>query len=220
MDSAVIGQSTELVDLKVTGNTPYVLPLPPNDQAALELAIDEFSATGVNKINTHSPGSHYSSLCPRYKTGKSAWMISNLKLFKEQYIDPTHFKIETIKDVLLLIHPVCYFATVDFKHAYFSIPVKKSFRKYFSDSNGGISYFNSHASLKGFHQLLVFLRNCWSLPFPTSMRIHVVCYIDDCTFIAENKADFQRSSLCCSIIWQAWTSCSSHQVSTDPCPKN
>ena len=189
----ITGQLAELVDLEVIGNTPYVLPLPPNDQAALEIALNEFLETGIIEPCTHSPGSHYSSLFPRYKTDNSVRVIFNLKSFNEQYIDPVHFKMETIKDVLLLVHPGCFFASVDFKHAYFSVPMGKSLRKYFRFQwNNQLFQFTClPQGLSPAPRIFTKLLKP-ALSHLRARGIQVVCYIDDCIFIADNKADLQR----------------------------
>lgn len=35
-----------------------------------------------------------------------------------------HFKLDTLKDVIQLIQPYCFFITMDLKDAYFSVYVK------------------------------------------------------------------------------------------------
>ena len=40
------------------------------------------------------------------------------------HINHVHFKMESIKDVIHLIQPNCFFLTIDFKDAYFSVYVK------------------------------------------------------------------------------------------------
>ena len=47
-------------------------------------------------------------------------MILNLKELTE-YIEPHHFKMETFESALDLIKPFSYFASIDLRHAYYSI---------------------------------------------------------------------------------------------------
>ena len=56
-------------------------------------------------------------------------MILNLKSLNEKmpYI---HFKMETIKLILILVTPNCYMAKVDIKDAYYSIPILPEHHKY------------------------------------------------------------------------------------------
>ena len=45
------------------------------------------------------------------------------------HINHVHFKMESIKDVSHFIQPNCFFMTIDFKDAYFSVYVKPTDRK-------------------------------------------------------------------------------------------
>lgn len=189
----IVGQFTELANIAVTGNTPYVLPLPPKDHTAMNATLEEYLTVQIIEPCEHSPGSHYSSLFPRYKPDQSVRVIFNLKSFNEQYITPIHFKMDTIKDVLLLVQPNCHFASVDFKHAYFSVPVAKSLRKYFRFQwNNALFQFTClpqgfSSAPRMFTKLLKPV-----LAHLRSRGIQVLCYIDDCIFISDNASDLQK----------------------------
>ena len=49
-------------------------------------------------------------------------MISNLKELN-QYIEYHHFKMDTFESVLKLVKPGCFFASIDVRHAYYSVPI-------------------------------------------------------------------------------------------------
>ena len=56
-------------------------------------------------------------------------LILNLKQLNE-CVEKYHFKMETLKTVLTLIKPNVFFASIDLKQAYYSVPIKQDSRKY------------------------------------------------------------------------------------------
>jgi hypothetical protein len=56
-------------------------------------------------------------------------MILNLKELNE-YIEPYHFKMETFESALKLIKPFSYFASIDLRHAYYSINMAENYQKF------------------------------------------------------------------------------------------
>ena len=64
------------------------------------------------------------------KKNKSEYrMILNLKELNE-YIEPYHFKMETFESALKLIKPFSYFASIDLRHAYYSINMAENDQKF------------------------------------------------------------------------------------------
>ena len=49
-------------------------------------------------------------------------MILNLKTFNTS-LEYCHFKMDTLKSALALMRPPCYMASIDLKHAYYSVPI-------------------------------------------------------------------------------------------------
>lgn len=56
-------------------------------------------------------------------------MILDLKKFNES-VEYEHFKMENLYTALLMVQKDCYMASVDLRHAYYSVPIHKDFRKY------------------------------------------------------------------------------------------
>ena len=56
-------------------------------------------------------------------------MILNLKKLNK-YINYYHFKLDTFETTLHLIKPNCFMASVDLRHAYYSVPMAQTVRKY------------------------------------------------------------------------------------------
>ena len=57
------------------------------------------------------------------------WIILNLKRLSE-FVDYKHFKMESLQNVLELIRPVVYMASIDLKDAFYSVPVHKNNQAY------------------------------------------------------------------------------------------
>ena len=125
------GNLVELSEIVVESNSPYTLRLPKPDQDALDGALIQYRDLSIIESCTPSSESYYSTLFPRMKQNGTVRVIFNLKTFNEQYVEKIHFKMETIKDVLVLIMPHCYFASIDLKDAYFSVPIALHYRHMF-----------------------------------------------------------------------------------------
>lgn len=65
-----------------------------------------------------------SSIFIRPKRDGSHRMILNLRELN-QYVHTRHFKMETLKTALSLVNQDCFFASIDLKDAYYSIPVHR-----------------------------------------------------------------------------------------------
>jgi hypothetical protein len=65
----------------------------------------------------------------RPKKDGSVRIILNLKAFND-HVTKCHFKMETLKSAIANIQPRDYFASIDLKDAYFSVPIHVEHRKY------------------------------------------------------------------------------------------
>ena len=96
----------------------------------LELALQDFLEQGVIEHCTEiHENDFFSSLFTTPKKDGSARVIFNLSKLNES-VEAVHFKMDTIKDAILLMHSMCFFGSIDFKHAYFSVPVLKAHRRF------------------------------------------------------------------------------------------
>ena len=83
-------------------------------------------------VLTPTEGEDYdfvSNIFTRKKRNDTYRMILNLKKFNDFLLVP-HCKLGSTEDALNLITEGCYFASVDLKDAYYSIPIHKDFQKY------------------------------------------------------------------------------------------
>jgi hypothetical protein len=85
------------------------------------------------------PGQVLSNIFIRAKQDGSHRLILNLKNLNE-HVKKKHFKMETLKSALHLVKKDCYFAKLDFKDAYYSIPVHKDYRRYLCFTWRGHAY--------------------------------------------------------------------------------
>ena len=83
---------------------------------------------GVIEQVLPKPDSYFSNVFLTEKKDKSFRMILNLKtLNTHSYV---HFKMESMMDVLHMITPGGYMASIDLTNAYYSIPVHKDHKKF------------------------------------------------------------------------------------------
>ena len=98
-----------------------------------ELIVDDLLKTFLKKkvieVATPEIGQVLSHIFIRPKSDGSFRLILNLSNLNE-HIGYVHFKMETLKTVLGLVRRNCYFAKVDLKDAYYSIPIAHESRKY------------------------------------------------------------------------------------------
>ena len=111
-------------------------------------------------------------------------MILNLKKFTDFLLVP-HCKLESIEDPLNLITG-CYFASVDLKDAYYSIPMHEDFQKYLKMYWGNY-YFMYTVLPNGFALAVQEFTKVMSPPFKhlRSKRHLSVIYLDSSLLIGE-----------------------------------
>ena len=81
-------------------------------------------------------GNFVSSILTRRKQDGSHRMILNLKRLN-QNVENKHFKMESLLNVLNIIKPNVYMASVDLKDAFYSVPIHEENQKYFKFAWGG-----------------------------------------------------------------------------------
>lgn len=77
----------------------------------------------------HEQGEVLSHIFIRPKTDGSYRLILNLSNLNE-HIEKKHFKMETLKSALNLVEKDCFFAKIDLKDAYYSVPIVAQDRKF------------------------------------------------------------------------------------------
>ena len=182
--NVVRGKFIEFVSIPFQAMPPRPLTLSHTDTQALDDALCWFLTHSI--VEPCIPGAQgfFSNVFPIMKPTGPARIILNLKDLNI-HVPYLHFKMDTLKDVLLLIFPNCFFVTVDFKDAYFSIYVQPEDRKWlqflwkgrpfrFTCLPQGLS-----SAPRTFTKLMKPV-----LSHLRSLGIVVSCYLDDCLFIA------------------------------------
>ena len=74
-------------------------------------------------------GDFFSSVFLRVNKYKNHRMILNLRKLNK-YIESKHFKMESLQNVLHMVKPGAWMASVDLKDAYCLVPIHKVYQKY------------------------------------------------------------------------------------------
>ena len=112
----------------------------PKEEMFLSVEIKNLLRKGVIKESQHEEGKYISPIFLIPKSDGSFRMILNLKKLND-YMPYIHFKTETIKSVLNLVTPNCYYmAKIDIKDAYYSIPILPEHQKFLKFSLQGKLY--------------------------------------------------------------------------------
>ena len=128
--NAVRGYKLDLESDPEQSFVPTPLRLDPSEQDALDNEVLEFIKMGiVEDCPAFESDSYYSTLFTRPKEDGSIRVILNLKGLTS-HMEKVHFKMETVRDVILMMRPNCNFSSIDFKHAFYSIMIDKTSRKY------------------------------------------------------------------------------------------
>ena len=128
--SAVAGAHLEFAfGLPVQDHIPNVINCSDKEHKMLSIEIGRFLGKGFIEEATHSPGEFISYIFPRPKPDGSIRIILNLSSLNE-FIEYNHFKMETIQTVLPLIAKGDFFASIDLKDAYYTVPICAQHRKF------------------------------------------------------------------------------------------
>ena len=186
------GSTVELIEPPSQRYRPHPLRLSASDQRALDGAISDFIDWGIVRPWTASCEDIFvSTIFPVAKRDGSARVILNLAEFNE-FVEERHFKMDTIHDAINLMTQDCFFASVDFKHAYYSVLIDPSDQKYMCfEWDGRLWCFCAlpqglRSAPRTFTKILK--------PVFANLREQghtIIGYIDDSLIIEENKRELQ-----------------------------
>jgi len=95
----------------------------------IDTKIQEMLSKGIIERTAAEKGQYVSNIFTRPKKDGGIRVILDLSQLNED-IQYHHFKMESLQNALDLVTPNCYMASIDWKDAYFSVPVKKEHRKF------------------------------------------------------------------------------------------
>ena len=145
----------------------------------------------IEKCEVGNSAGFFSNVFPTFKKDGSARVILNLKELNN-YVQYSHFKMDSIQDVLQLVQPNCFFATVYFKDALYSVAVKPKNRIWlrFMWGNEPFQFTCLPQGLSSAPRTFTKLLKPVLSHFRT-VGITVSCYIDDCIFTAASERELR-----------------------------
>ena len=112
---------------KLKDNGPY--PSPENKRVLIEAELDKMRRKGIIENSIEESRQIVSPIFSRPKKEGGLRVILDLTEL-EKHIVYRHFKMEILETALNLITPNCFMSSVDWKDAYYTIPVACSDRKF------------------------------------------------------------------------------------------
>ena len=100
-----------------------------SEHDSITAEINKYLKLGIITEAQHSDGEFISQIFPRPKKSGGVRIILYLKPLNK-LIQYSHFKMESLSNVLGLLERNCYMASIDLKDAYFSVNVNFNFMKY------------------------------------------------------------------------------------------
>ena len=108
---------------------PRAIDFNEEECAIIDAEINKFLDKDIIVEACHCDGEYLSNIFIRPKKDGGHRVILNLKKLNE-YVVKRHFKMHTLQTAIDLMTPGCYMASIDWKDAYYSVPVNEHFRKY------------------------------------------------------------------------------------------
>ena len=187
------GYSIDFVENPIQKFLPGEIPFNDTEKVKLDKALKELQEAGVISPCTWKNDGFCSNIFGRTKKDGSVRIILNLSKLNE-FVENCHFKMETIRDAIVLMRPGCYFGSIDFTQAYFSIPIARSDRKYFMFMWNGM-LFRFNALPQGLSSAPRTFTKLMKAPFSTLREkgFTVLGYIDDSIFIEDESHEINEA---------------------------
>ena len=129
LDIIKIGLKLDVIDTPKS-NSKFTFPLSHEEKLIVKKEVALLKGKNiVAKANVTENNTFVSGVFTRSKKDGSKRMILNLKRLNK-FVDYKHFKMESLQNVLELIRPGVYMASIDLKDAFYSAPVHKNQQAY------------------------------------------------------------------------------------------
>ena len=135
----VMGSKIELEQEPVQLEIPEPYYFKPAKKQKVQAEIDKLISKGVIEITAPEPGQFVSNIFTKEKPDGTLRIILDLSDFND-FVVYRHFKMDSLQTAINLMSESCLMASIDWKDAYYSVPVATKFRKYLCFYWQGILY--------------------------------------------------------------------------------
>ena len=126
----VNGYKIELDDKPIQNFIPKPIEFNGSEHDKITTEVEKFlSKNIIRECQIGEKEEYFSNIFIRPKKDGSVRVILNLKNFNE-HVEKIHFKMDSLNTALWNIKPNDYFASIDLKDSYYSVPVHENDKKY------------------------------------------------------------------------------------------
>ena len=192
VNEVVQGYKIDFDSTPIQMTLPRELRFAQTEQEGLDDSLEDLLCQGVIR-RCDSDNDHdcqfLSTVFVTKKRDDTYRVILNVKLLNED-VTHKHFKMDTLRDAIDLLRPGYYMASVDLKHAYFSVPISRDDRGYLCFTWQGVRHHFTclPQGLKSSPYVFTKLLK----PVYSSFRElghSVIGYIDDSLLVGESKEE-------------------------------
>ena len=160
-------------------SAPHSYPKNREEVKAIDTEIQSLLRKNVIQGSSAYPGDHFSDLFTRSKSDGSLRVILNLKKLNK-FAATEHFKMDTLQNVVNMIRPNAYFASIDLKDAFYSVPIHVHSQKYLKFVWKG-NVFKFVCMPNGFNDAMRTFTKLMKVPFLKlrDMGHFSIIYVDD-----------------------------------------
>ena len=168
------------LDLKQlpTQNSRSTYPLLTKENEIMSVEIKKLLKKLVIVYSTPDIDEFISGIFTRDKKDANKRMILNLKKFNK-FVNYKHFKMESINNVIKLVQPNVYMASIDLKDAFFTVPIHNNHQKYLKFVFGNLFQFTPMSN--GYGPAMRIFTKISKVPFGhlRSQGHNSVIFVDD-----------------------------------------
>ena len=127
---SVAGLEIPLTNIVQQINIPYQISYNEAQNTAISAEIIKMVNKGIIKhVNDTIHNEFISTIFPRPKKSGGLRIILNLKQFNHN-VDKQHFKMQTLQAAIDLMKKDSYMASIDYKDAYYTVPIDSKYKRY------------------------------------------------------------------------------------------
>ena len=129
--NTIRGCTLELTDIPKQTFIPRPIKFSSEEKIKIQHELDRFIECGIiERASDDTANEFISNIFIRPKKDRRARIILNLKYFNENYVEKSHFKMESLRSAINMMRKDCFLASVDLSDAYYSVRIREQDRKY------------------------------------------------------------------------------------------